>query len=537
MLKNYITIAIRTLLKHKSFSAINIFGLAMSMSVCLLILLFIVDQKSYDRFHEHSDRIYRVYSDYKAAINPTSQRYATAPINMAQLLREGYTGVEEAIQIRQFGGVRRRQGQWQEVGLSGLYADVSFFKIFGFTLAAGDAGTALAEPYTLVLAPEAAVRLFGREDALGQTLTIGEDAYLVTGLLDEPPGSSYLKFEALVSFATLETAAQHQGLFATWHSANRSSYTFLRLQEGIAPETVEAGFPALIEQHFPGNDKAWLEGLYLQALTDINLGPIMGNQLSFHMPGVFAYFLLVLALVIMLAACFNYMSLSVARALTRAREVGMRKVVGAMRGQIVRQFLSEAVVVALVSLLVAVFFLFWLLPNFNQLFFINLGETQISINPFEEYRVYLLFIGFSVLVGLGAGLYPAFYLSRFSPVKVLKGVLRSRGRSGLMLRKVLVVMQFSLSLFFFITALLVYQQFRFMAEADFGFEPEGIVNVQLNDVRYDVLRQQMESHPDVIRVSAASLMPMEGSRSDIWMRTEAMEQPEKGYRTSDAHVV
>jgi len=535
MLKNYIKIAIRTLLKHKSFSAINILGLAMSMSVCLLILLFIVDQKSYDRFHEHSDRIYRVYSDYKAAINPSSQLYATAPINMARLLRQGYTGVEEAIQIRKFGG----QGQWEAVGLSGLYAEVSFFKMFSFTLAAGDAGTALAEPYTLVLAPEAAVRLFGSEDVLGQTLTIGEDAYRVTGLLDEPPGPSYLKFEALVSFATLETAAQHQGLFATWQSANRHSYTFLLLQEGIAPETVEAGFPALIEQHYPGNDKAWLEGLYLQALTDINLSPkFIGNQLSFAMPGVFTYFMGVLGLMIMLAACFNYMSLSVARALTRAREVGMRKVVGAVRGQIVRQFMSEAVVAALVSLLVAVFFLFWLLPKFNQLWFLTLGESQITINPFEEYRVYLLFIGFSVLVGLLAGLYPALYLSRFSPVKVLKGVLRSRGRSGLMLRKVLVVMQFGLSLFFFITALLIYQQFRFMAEADFGFESEGIVNVQLYDVRYDVLRQQMESHPDVIRISAASLMPMQGSRSDLWMQTEAMEQPEKGYRISiDYHFL
>ncbi len=530
MLRNYIKIAIRTLLKYKVFSAINIVGLAVSMSVCLLILLFIVDQKSYDRFHANSDRIYRVYSDYKAAINSSSQHYATAPITMAQVLRDGYAGVEEAVQIRQFGGAAQRQGQ--EVQLSGLYAEASFFNIFGFTLAAGDAGTALAEPYTMVLTAEAAVRLFGNEAPLGQTLTIGENDYRVTGLLDEPPGASHLTFKALVSFATLETAAQHQGLFTTWHSANRSSYTFLLLQDGIAPKAVEAGFPALIEQHYPGNDEAWLEGLYLQAMTDINLGMIMGNQLSFPMPGVFAYFLLVLGLVIMLAACFNYMTLSVARALTRAREVGMRKVVGAARGQIVRQFLSESVVVALVSLLVAVFFLSWLLANFNQLWFINFSETHITINPFEDYRIYLLFIGFSLLVGLMAGLYPALYLSRFSPVKVLKGVLRSRGRSRLMLRKVLAVMQFALSLFFFITALLIYQQFRFMAEADFGFAPEGIVNVQLNDVRYDVLRQQMERHPDVLRVSAASLMPMEGSRSDIWMRTEAMEQPEKGYRTS-----
>lgn len=530
MLKNYIKIAIRTLKKHKVFSAINILGLAISMSVCLLILLFIVDQKSYDRFHEHSDRIYRVYSDYKAAINGSSQLYGAAPINMASLLREGYTGVETAVQIRQFGGAVEREGN--EVQLSGLYADASFFEVFSFTLLLGDESTALTNPFTLVLTEEAAVRIFGAEDALGQTVMIGDDGYTVTGMLDESPGSSHLQFEALISFATLETAPQHEGLFTTWHSANRSSYTFLLIQDGIDPETIEAGFANLIQQHYPGDDEAWLEGLHLQALTDINLGMIMGNQLAFALPGVVAYFLLVLAMVIMLAACFNYMSLSVARSLTRAREVGMRKVVGAARGQIIRQFLSEAVVVALLSLGMAIVFLFWLLPSFNQLWFINFSETQISINPLQDYRVYLLFFGFSVLVGLMAGLYPALYLSRFSPVRVLKGVLRSRGRSGLKLRKVFVVMQFALSLFFFITVLLIYQQFRFMSSADFGFEPEGIVNVQLNDVRYEVLRQQMENHPDVIQVSAASLMPMEGSRSDIWMKTEGMEHSEKGYRTS-----
>lgn len=536
MLRNYLKIAVRTLWKHKGFSAINVFGLALSMGVCLLILLFVVDQKSYDRFHTDSDRLYRVYSDYKAAINGRAQLYATTPITLAKVLRDEAPGVAAVAPVRRFGGTAEHAGR--SVPLSGLYADPDFFDVFSFGLTAGDAATALAEPYALLLAPEAATRLFGTDDPLGQPVEMGGATYTVAGLLAEPPGPSHLAFEALASFVTLETAPQHAGLFNTWHSANRSSYTFVRFADNADPEALAAAFPSIIERHYPGDEEAWLAGLHLQPLTDINLGQIMDNQLGMALPAVIAYFLVALALVIMGASCFNYMSLSVARSLTRAREVGMRRVVGASRGQLLRQFLTEAVVVALVALVVALGVLLWLLPGFNQLWFINFSGTQIQLNPLTDGRVYVLFLGFSVGAGLLAGLYPAFYLARYEPLRVLKGVLRQPGHSGFRLRKALVVMQFALSVFFFISALLLYQQFQFMTQAEFGFDADDIVNVQLQDVPYDVFRQQLAQHPAVATISAASLVPMEGSRSDAWMRTEGMDQPEKGYRLAiDEHFL
>ena len=530
MFTNYIKTSLRVLLKHKAFSAINIFGLAISMSVCLLIMLFLIGQRSYDTFHEHDDRIYRIYSDYKAQINSSPQLYATAPITLGAVLENEYSGIEEAVRIYRFGGQGEYEGK--EARISGYYTTPSFFRVFSFDLVEGNPETALNEPNSIVISQEVATRFFGIAPAMGNTLLIEGNPHTVTGVLGEPAGDSHLQFEALRSFATLESGERAQNLFENWHATVRSSYVFVLLDEDASPGDIEAQLPGLIERHYPADDQAWLEGLHLQALTNINLGKIMDNQLSVILPSFIGYFLMFLGGVVMFAACFNYVSLTVARALTRAREVGMRKVTGARRFQIVGQFISESVFISLLSLGIAVMGLALLLPRFNSLWFITFSGNEISLDLLQDASTYLTFIGFSVAIGVLAGFYPALYLSRFSPGKVLKGVLNQKGASGMWLRKTLVVLQVTFSLVFIVSALIIFQQFQYMVSADYGFDSDNIVNVRLQDVDYDVFREEIAQYPGVAQVSAISVLPMTGSRRDLWINQPGMEQPLKGYRLS-----
>ncbi len=526
MLDNYIKIAVRTLLRHKVFSAISILGLAASMSVCLLVLLFVFDQKSYDSFHPHADDIYRVYSDYKRPYSDANKLNATTSIRLAPLLDKD-AAIAEIARVYPFGVSAAHADRL--LSLSGLYVDPAFFRIFGFELTEGDARTALDTPASIVLAAPAAARFFGSERALGQTLIIEGENFEVTGLLKEPPGPSYLRFEALLSFASLTPQKRGQAFFDDWVQTASKGYTFLRLHPGANSAQLASRLAKLIPEHFPDRHDAHLESLYLQPLTQINFGIEMGNQLSLAMPVYFAYFLATLAALVMLAAAFNYTSLSVARSLTRAREVGLRKAVGAYRSQVVRQFLGEAVLMALAALLVAALLLEPLVRVFNGLSFIYLPQNQIGLDPLDDYRIAFAFVCFAVLIGLVAGLYPAIYLSRYQPAKTLKGVAKQRGRLGLSLCKMLVVAQFAFSLFLIITSLFIYRQFEYMNQADYGFDYERVINVRLQDVSYDILRQKLQSHPSVERLSAVSILPLTNSKDDIWMSKVGAEKPQRGY--------
>ncbi len=392
MLHNYLKIAVRTLFKHKVFSLINVAGLAVSMSVCLLVILFIAQQKSYDQFHANAERIYRVYSDFKAPHNADSQLYGTSPAALGPLLME-YSGVEEAVRIKEFSGIAEYGGR--HLGLEGLFVDPAFFRVFDFALAAGDSESVLADPFSLVLSPAAASRFFGQEQALGRSVVIAEQTFTVTGILQAPLGPSHLSREALLSYAALE-AIEGAQYFEDWQQSIYTNYTFLLLALDADAADLAAQLPALVADKFPTFERQGsLKGLHLQALTEISLGTIMSNELGTPVPALFAYSISVLAGLIMLLACFNYTSLSVARALTRAR------------------------------------------------------------------------------------------------------------------------------------VLCQYLQFRYMHETDYGFRHEHIVNVRLEDVPYEVFRQQVESHSGIAQVSGASLLPMSGRSNDIWMRVEGGEKPQK----------
>lgn len=370
MLHNYLKVTLRTLARYKGFSAINILGLAVSMAVCLVMLLFIKDQKSYDRFHAHGDRVYRIYSDFKSPYNRNKALYATSPASLAGILRAEFPGVEEAVRLVRLSDEAIANDKLLRV--RGVYAEPSFFRIFSFDLASGNAERALTEPYSVVLSQEIAEKFFGDADPVGQTLTLQDSLdFAITGVLREPPGKTHLRPDMLVSFATLQSTEQNLLQAPPWaHLENWEwniyfSYTYIRLRDGAAPGALAAQLPSIIDRHYTGTDDSRLHALLLQPLTAINLGRQMGNQINRVTPAETVYFLGALALIIMLIACFNYVSLSVARALKRSREVGIRKVVGAHRGQLLRQFLAEAVLLAFLALGAASVALVWLVPAFN----------------------------------------------------------------------------------------------------------------------------------------------------------------------------
>ena len=367
---------------------------------------------------------------------------------------------------------------------------------------------------------------------MGKTLTIDDEPFTVTGILEAPEGTTHFDLEALMSIEYRRNSEAFQWMRESWHGGVTQSYHYLLLEEGVQPSTLSDQFPAIIDAYYPGNEKAWLEGMYLQPLTAINLGKQMGNQLSDVIPGGVAWFLGLLGGIVMLAACFNFINLSLARSLTRAREVGMRKVSGARRSQIVGQFLSEAVLVSLVALCAAIIGLIWLIPMFNSMQGLQSIGGAITWASVDMAKVVLLFTGFSILIGIGAGVYPALHLSRFMPSSVLKGSGIQAGTARMFFRKSLVVLQVTVSLIFLFTSIVIYNQFRLAVGADYGFEPSNVINVRLYDVPYDVFRQEAERIAGVEGVSGLSLLPMSGTRSDVWIQTETTGQPEKCYRLS-----
>lgn len=529
MLQNHLRMALRTLRKHKGFSAINVLGLTVSLALCLVILLFIQDQRRFDRFHEHADRIYRVTTRFDHGT-----RVATSPHSLGPVLAGEYPEIERVVRLKRFDGFAARSGAG--IQLRGIYAEEGFFELFSFALQAGNPAGALARPNTIVLSEEKARALFGESDAVGQTLTLDKETeVLVTGVLAPLPAHTSLRYEALVSFATLGAEVEE----ANWGWTTFQYYTYLLMRPGTSPEQLENALPAVIERHYGNHPDIAIAHLQLQPITGIRLGPMIGNQHGPTLPAPVVYMLALVALVVMVTACFNYTSLSVARALKRAREVGVRKVVGAGRRQIVGQFVSEALVIAFVAFLGAFALLFWFVPAFNAMWAIQFTGSQITIDFVRDLPTFALLLGFSLLVGLLAGLYPALYLSAFRPVSVLKGLREGKGFSRLGLRRALIVAQFTCSLLFIVTTLLLYRQSRLLLDADYGFDREQIVNVALQGVPYDSFREALERQPYFAAVSATSFLPGTSNirQEQLWTSEPDEHAPVAAIYAADYHFL
>ena len=458
MLKNYFKIAWRSLLKYKAFSSINIFGLAAGMACSLLIFLFVKDELSYDRYHKDADRVYRVVKDF---INDDGSRIpdATSPAALAPAMQREIPEVE---------GVTRLMPHWNgswlvEYGdkkiVEQLFwrADSNFFDIFTYSFIKGNPKTALNDVTSVVITESIAKKYFGNEDPMGKTLQIPccGGSLKVTGVIKDVPANSHFHFDFLSSFRQLGD------LDNNWDQYNY--YTYAK----VKPATNIATLTKKIRETYKRNQDENYSEFYLQPLTDIHLTSNLKWELEPNSDRLYVYVFGIVGLFILLIAAINYINLSTAKSSLRTKEVGVRKVSGAMRGSLIKQFLFESLVTCLISSILAIIIAQLLLPVVND---ITLKQLSVIGNP--------LTLGYMVLaalfVGLIAGLFPALYLSSFKPIMVLKG-LKLNERGTLNLRKALVVVQFTISSVMIIGALIIYQQMNFVQNAKLGIDKEQVV--------------------------------------------------------------
>lgn len=527
MFKNYLKIALRTMNRYKGFTAINLIGLAVAMSICLLIILFVKDQLSYENMHSRRDHIYRVTS--KIELRPGGQRhFATTPASLADILKENYPAIETAVKIKEWNGNIIYDDHSFRV--RHIFTEPAYFDMFNFRMQNGDVRAAISEPNRTILSPETARKIFQDEDPLGKIVQFeGVGEFVVAGILASPAGKSHLLFDAVTSYATVSTAAAFEESVDNWRQNFYSSYTYFQLKDDAKLAELEAQLPAILKQRYQPekDDRMAISTFETQALTDVNLGESYTNMLGNPTPAIVVYVIGAIGLLIMLTACFNYMSLSVARSLKRAKEVGMRKVLGAYRLQIIRQFLSEACLASLLALVIAFGLLYWLLPAFNELRGVVELNSRIKLDIFQQWDIYLYFFGFSLLTALIAGLYPAVYLSAFVPLSVLKGIDRIRGFSGITVRKTLTVFQFSLSLLFIITCIVIYRQSAHILEADYGFNKENLITLDLQKTDYEIFRNEFANHASVLQISGTNEMPLTGSLNTSRLQIPGREGPQE----------
>ncbi|MBK6998078.1 MAG: ABC transporter permease [Lewinellaceae bacterium] len=531
MLSNYLTIALRNLFKNRLFSAINIFGLAMSMSLGLFILLLIRDSYRYDTFHPDGDRVYRINTE-AIRKNGDSESYASSPYPVGAALSQGFSQVEESVRfMRHLNG--ETTGSGKILPVSGMFAEPSFFRVFGFSMLEGNAATALIEPFTIVLTQKSADQFFPRESALGKTLEItGYGAFKVTGVLAEFPGKTHLEFEALASAASIPALEKSEALPKMSDDWNDyyGTYTFIRLQPGGSPQQTEAALAAISQAEYANKTLESRDAGYrfvLQPLHEITPGPFLSNAMGKGLPEMLLWFLSALGAIVVLSACFNYTNLTLARALVRAREIGVRKVVGASRWQVAAQIIGESLVTSMFALGLG-----WLLMKLVQPAFNSLSFTEFMDVTVQEDRVTLLwFLGFGVAVGLIAGALPALAMSKISPVSVLRKLESIRFFRRVGLRKALLVTQFTVSLVFILLVTVISQQMGHIMGMEYGFRTEQILNVRLQGQSPEKIIPALSVVPGVERISAAShnMGTWEDNSSDIRCSPEAEPEAIRDY--------
>ncbi len=497
MLKNYFTIAIRNLRRHKGYTIINVTGLAVGLTCCLLIAVYVQHEFSYDTFHSQADRVYRVVSDYGAAGSRDQSALTAGPV--APLLEAEFAEVEHATRLLSWSVTLEHEGKMVEED-NVFLADSTVFNLFDFTFLQGTPQTALAKPFSVVLSEALALKYFGETDVVGQTVGVDGFTVTVTGVLAPVPSNSHLQFDALVSMTTCEQNDGCSWLFDNWFS--NAFYVYLRMPEQHDAQALEAKLPAFIKRHANPQmlEQNPVFALTLEPLKTIYLHSDRSNQAGPTGDRTYLYLLILVGGFILLIACINFTNLATARSADRAREVGVRKVVGAYRGQIAVQFLGESILLTVMALVTAVALTQFLLPTFSTFTGtpLHLGQPGFFI---------LGLLGLTLGVGLVAGAYPAFALSSFKPAHVLKGTFRASSR-GRILRKGLVVVQFGISIALIVATLVVFAQLDHLRNQDLGFNKEHVLVVDFAGdsevvTQYETIKAELTAHPAVMQVAAS----------------------------------
>lgn len=507
LIGNYFKTSIRSIVRNKLFSTINIVGLAISMSVGLLMITYIGETLTFDEFHEKKDRIYRVTSSYSSVTNNYVIELASTSVFIGEKLRNEYAGIEKVLIIRRNLNVDIAKGD-NVINVRGHYSSPEFFDVFSFNLISGNPKTALLEPNSLVLTESAAQKLFKEENPVGQIVSSGDDMYTITGVLADVPKNSHMQYEALASMSTLEK--QYRGdensTFFTWRSI-WMNHVYLLLEEGVSPTQINANLNEVASVENAKTDRFTIHHM-VEKLSAIAPGRDLSNQIGPNTTWESIYQLLGLTLIIILSACFNYTNLSIARSLRRAKEVGIRKVVGASRIQVLTQFVFEAIIISTFSLIIA-FGLFTLIkPEFISSV---LDGESIGLD-FKWINVFY-FLAFAIIIGLISGILPSMILSKLKAISILTDVTKLRLFKGLNLRRFLIVFQFAISMSLIIGATITYRQYNYSINYKLGFTSENILNLDLAQNDADILMSELEKLPEISDMSRSGLIP---STNEIW---------------------
>ena len=504
MVKNYLKIALRSLKKHKGYSFINISGLAIGMAVCMLIFIWILNELSYDKFHEKADRICRITMDIEFG---TSLHTPVSPTAAGPALVEDFAEVVTAARIdrpRRV-SIKYEDKTYQEADVG--FAENAIFDIFSFPFVSGDPETALEAPHSVVITEGMAKKYFGDQDPLGKILRFNNDKdFSVTGVIRDVPQNSHLKFNMIRSFRTL--IADGDVRDDMWFDIR--FYTYLLLDAHTSPKQLEQKLPGFIDKHLGDALKAsgGSAKLSLQPLKKIHLYSDFERDISANSDIMFVYLFSGIALFVLLIAGINFINLSTARASTRAQEVGMRKALGAVRSRLIGQFLGESMIHSILAMGLSIGLIILLLPLFKPI----IGR-ELTLNFIQAPWLLAIFLGMAVTVGVLAGSYPAFILSSFPPVHVLKGLSKAGGLHS-RLRKILVIFQFSISVALIAATIIVYKQITFMKNKELGFNKEHVVIIpgmsESFRKSYRSIRSELLSLSGVIDVGASDLVPSRG---------------------------
>ncbi|HVE61217.1 MAG TPA: ABC transporter permease [Chitinophagaceae bacterium] len=503
MLKNYFITALRNLWRTKAFSLINILGLSVGLACCMLIFLYNKDEVSYDRFHERKDDIYHITATIKRT-DESVQKIGSTGMMPGPQFTKAIPEIEQYVrmQSRNFNIKSGTQVFDQEA----LYVDENFFSVFSFPLIAGNAKTALANMHSVVLSEEVAEKYFGKKNAVGQILELntGEkfEPFVVSALAKKSPQNSSVKIKMLVPMKF----AQSQHDDKEW--VNFFLNTFLVLKPGADAKKVEAKFASVFNTEAAKQLKEMAEKFGFKDKVQFNLQPLLEMHLSTEFPPdngltdasnpMYSYILSGIALFILLIACINFINLTVARSLKRAKEIGIRKVVGGQRKQLILQFLGESFILSFIAFMLAIFLVQLVLPFFN-----TLANKALSFSYIMDAKLVAGYIGLFIITGLLAGFYPALVLSGFSPVQTLYGKFRLQGKNYL--SKSLVVIQFTLATFLIIATMTIYSQFSYLMHFDLGYNDDNVAIVNIGNVdrgKLDFFRSELHKNPSIESITA-----------------------------------
>ena len=520
MFKNYFKIGLRSLLRNKFFTAINIFGLTLGMTTCLLIMLYVQNEMSYDRFNKKADQIVRVV--FRGSIQGEKMKEAMVMPPVAQTLKSEYPEVLEATRLRNYGSPRITYGDKTFKENAFAYADSNFFEVFTLPFLKGNPKTALLEPNTIVISEAVAKKYFGDEDPIGKVLEFKDfnSSYKITGVMRAMPVNSHFHFDLFASMASFPQSREFSWMTSEY-------YTYLVLPKGYDYKKLESKLPADVEKYMGSQlqkamgmtytqfrQKGNELGLYLQPLTDIHLHSDLNLELGPVSDIRYVYIFSVVAIFMLLIACINFMNLSTAGASKRAREVGIRKVLGSLNGQLVRQFLLESLLLTSFAFLLSLMLVFWTLPFLNKLSGKDLSFNLLS-NPWLLPGLLL----FALVTGLLAGSYPAFFLSSFKPVTVLKGKLATMGKT-VSLRSGLVVFQFFISIVLIIGTIIVHKQLSFIQNEKLGYNKDQVLIVQEAywlGKNLEAFKQKLLRDPRIVSISSSGYLPAGNTYNNNFM--------------------